>query len=64
MKEVLFLGFFNFLYLNWYFLGVDISNGHSDMDKTRVPFMMLLGSFSKFPACILALLCIGAPGGC
>ena len=58
IKEFLFLGFFNFLCLNCYFLGVDISWCPSHTDKTYI----YIGVVFEIPG-ILALLCIGVPRG-
>ena len=64
-KGVFILGdFFNFLCLNWYFLGVDINCCRSYTDETHFIFLIFLGSFSKFPVHTPALLCIGVPRRC
>ena len=62
-KGVFIFRIFPFFFINWYFLGVNIICCHSHTDKTQVPFIILHGSFSKFPARTLALLCIGVPRG-
>ena len=40
-QEVSIFGIFNFLHLNWYFLGVDIDCYNHHTDKTQVSFIIL-----------------------
>ena len=49
-KAVFIFWIFNFLLLNWYFLGVGINCCHSHTDKTCYLFAILEGSFLKFLA--------------
>ena len=50
-QGIFIFGIFQFFFLlNWYVLWVDINCCHFHIDKTQVPFLILLGLFSKFPA--------------
>ena len=39
-QGVFIFGIFQFLLMNWYFLGVDITCCHSHTDKTQVTFII------------------------
>ena len=63
IEEFLFLGFFNFLCLNWYFLGVDISCCHSHMDESGTFYNFIGVVFETPGAHPRSLVYRGSPGG-
>ena len=63
IEEFLFLRFFNFLCLNWYFLGVDISCCHSHTDESGTFYNFIGVVFETPGAHPRSLVYRGSPGG-